>query len=160
MSVRTPMTEKGHKALQAELHRLKTVERIRVSKAIGVARDHGDISENAEYDAAKQEQGLIEARIRDLEAKLSSAQVVDISKLSGDKVVFGATVQLLDLEKDENKTVTIVGVDEINPTEGLISFESPLARALIGKLEGDVVSVKLPSGVKEYEISSVSFVEI
>lgn len=160
MSIRTPMTEKSHKALQAELHRLKTVERIRVSKAIGVARDHGDISENAEYDAAKQEQGMMEARIRDIEAKLSTAQVVDISKLSGDKVVFGATVQLTDLGTDEHKTVSIVGVDEINPSQGLISFESPLARALIGKIEGDVVSVKLPSGVKEYEISSVSFVEV
>ncbi len=154
------MTSKGYKTLQAELHRLKTVERRRVSNAIAVARDHGDLSENAEYDAAKHEQGLIEAKIRDIETKIATAQVVEISSLSGSKVIFGATVEICDMDSDEEKRITIVGLDEANPTAGLISYQSPLARALIGKNVDDVVRVKLPGGEKEYEIRSVAFLEL
>lgn len=147
----------GHKTLQDELSRLKTTERRRVAKAIEEARAHGDLSENAEYDAAKNEQGLLEARIRMIESKLSTAQVVDVSKLGGDKVVFGATVDLLDCDSGDERTITIVGEDEANIEQGLINFVSPLARALIGKRVDDVAQVKLPAGQKEYEIRGVRF---
>ena len=154
---RSPMTRLGHKALQEELQRLKGVERPRVVKAIEEARAHGDLSENAEYHAAKEEQGLLEARIRIIEQRLSVAQVIDVSKLSGDKVVFGATVVISDLDSDEEKTLSIVGEDEADAEKGLISYKSPLARALIGKNLDDVVKVKLPQGEKEYEIREVHF---
>lgn len=159
MSDRTPMTVKGHKALQEELHRLKTVERKKAVKAIEEARAHGDLSENAEYDAAKEHQGLLEARIRDLESKLATAQVVDVTKLRGDKVVFGATVRLIDLESDEERTITIVGDDEADADRGLISYQSPLARSVIGRRCDDCVKVRLPAGVREYEIAEVRFEE-
>lgn len=159
MSERTPMTLKGHKVLSEELQRLKYVERPKASKAIEVAREHGDLSENAEYDAAKQAQGLLEAKIRDLESKLGTAQVVDVSTLSGDRVVFGATVKICCLDDDERREIYIVGEDEANAALGFLSYKSPLARALIGKQEGDVVQVKLPSGEKDYEILAVSFAE-
>jgi transcription elongation factor GreA len=157
MVIRHPMTEQGHKVLREELHRLKTIERKRVVKAIEEARAHGDLSENAEYDAAKNEQGLLEGRIRDLEAKLSAAQVIDTSTLSGTKVVFGATVEISDVDSGDARVVRIVGEDEADATAGLISYQSPLARALIGKSVDDVVQVKLPVGVKDYEILGVRF---
>ncbi|MBL7662851.1 transcription elongation factor GreA [bacterium] len=158
MSDKTPMTSRSHKFLQEELQRLKSVERPKASQAIAEARAHGDLSENAEYDAAKEHQGMLEARIRQLESRLGTAMVVEISKLSGTTVVFGATVELLDLESDAKRKVTIVGEDEANADKGLISYLSPLARALIGKRKDDVVAVNLPSGVREYEVSSVCFV--
>lgn len=154
---RHPMTVAGHQALQAELKRLKTVERPRLSKMIEIAREHGDLSENAEYHAAKEEQGLCEARLRDIEGKLAAAQVIDVSKLSGSKVVFGATVSIQDANTDEKKRFTIVGEDEADAAKGKISYQSPLARALIGKEVDDFVTVKLPGGVKEYEVLSVEF---
>ena len=157
---RTPMTVRSHKKLQEEVFRLKTYERPKASKAIEVARAHGDISENAAYDAAKDAQGLLEARIRDLESKLSTAQVVDVSQLKGERVVFGATVELSDVTSGESRTVSIVGDDEANAERGLISYQSPLARALIGKRLDDLATVRLPSGEKEYEITDVRFVEI
>ena len=157
MITRSPMTVAGHRKLQEELQNLKTVERIKLSKLIEEARAHGDLSENAEYHAAKEAQGLMEAKIRDLESRLSTAQVVDVSTLSGTKVVFGATVELTDIDSDEEKTITIVGEDETNPEAGCISYKSPLARALIGKQLDDCVTVKLPGGTKEYEIRAVRF---
>ena len=160
MAEKSPMTVKGHQRLQEEVRRLKTVDRIQASKAIEIARAHGDLSENAEYDAAKNAQGLLEARIRDLESKLSMAQVVDISALSGSKVVFGATVQIIDLTTDESRRISIVGEEESAVEHGLISFKSPLARALIGKQAGDIAQVRLPAGEKEYEIVDVQFIEI
>lgn len=160
MSERTPMTSRSHKLLQEELYRLKTFERKKASDAIGEARAHGDLSENAEYDAAKEAQGHLEARIRVLESRLSTAQVVDVSKLSGERVVFGATVELIDCDTGEQRTVSIVGEDEANAERGLVSYLSPLARALIGKNADDVATVRLPSGQKEYEIRAVRFVEI
>ena len=160
MAEKSPMTVKGHQRLQEEVRRLKTVDRIQASKAIEIARAHGDLSENAEYDAAKNAQGLLEARIRDLESKLSMAQVVDISALSGSKVVFGATVQIIDLTTDESRRISIVGEEESAVEHGLISFKSPLARALIGKQAGDIAQVRLPAGEEEYEIVDVQFIEI
>ena len=160
MVERTPMTTGSHKVLQEELHRLKTVERPKASKAIEVARAHGDLSENAEYDAAKEAQGMLEARIRDLESKLSTAQVVDVSKLSGSKVVFGATVLLSDVDSGDERSITIVGEDEADADRGLVSYNSPLARAVIGKSVDDIAKVRLPSGMKEYEILDVRFEEI
>ncbi len=154
---KTPMTVGGHRVLQAELHRLKSEERIKCVRAIEEARAHGDLSENAEYDAAKNAQGLLEARIRDLEQKLSTAQVIDVSTLSGSKVLFGATVRLSDVDSGDERTVTIVGEDEANAEQGLVSFSSPLARALIGKRVDDIAKVTLPSGEKEYEILEVQW---
>lgn len=154
---KVPITSVGYERWRSELQRLKGEERRKVVKAIEEARSHGDLSENAEYDAAKQAQGLLEARIADIENKLANAQVIDVAKLSGEKVLFGATVLLLDIDNDKEREVSIVGEDEADVTRGLISFSSPLARALIGKSAGDVAEVKLPSGVKDYEITSVKF---
>ena len=155
--IKTPMTTEGHRNLQQELGRLKGEERGKAVRAIEEARAHGDLSENAEYDAAKNAQGLLEGRIRDIEAKLSTAQVVDISSLSGSKVVFGATVKVIDIELSEEKLFTIVGEEETDVEIGFISYSSPIARTLIGKLEGDFVEVRLPQGKREYEIVEVSF---
>jgi transcription elongation factor GreA len=157
MITRSPMTVAGHKRLQEELQNLKNVERFKLAKQIEEARAHGDLSENAEYHAAKEAQGLMEAKIRDLESRMATAQVVDVSALSGTKVVFGATVDLSDVDTGEEKTVTIVGEDEADPDNGLISYKSPIARALIGKELDDLATVKLPSGKKEYEIRDVRF---
>ncbi len=154
---RHPITEKGYKELQEELKRLKSEERPRLSKAIEIARAHGDLSENAEYDAAKEAQGMCEARIRDMEARISAAQVVDISKLSGNRVVFGATVDISDVDTGEEKTIVIVGETESNVEKGFISYSSPLAKGLIGKEIDDLALVKLPSGKKEFEILDVRF---
>ena len=156
---KSPMTLRSHRASTEELHRLKTVERKKAADALAEARAHGDLSENAEYEAAKDAQGLLEAKVRLLESRLATAQVIDVSKLSGDKVLFGATVTFEDVESGESKTVMIVGEDEADADAGLISYVSPLARALIGKSVDDLVQVKLPGGVKEYEIREVTFKE-
>lgn len=156
-SDRAPMTVEGHRALQEELFRLKGEERIKIARALEEARAHGDLSENAEYDAAKNAQGLLEARIREVEGKLSMAQVIDISTLGGDKVLFGATVRIVDLDSGEERTITIVGEEESNADRGLISYSSPLARSLIGKRVDDVAKVRLPAGEREYEVAEVRF---
>lgn len=160
MSDKNPMTVEGHRRLQAELHRLKTEERPKCVKAIEEARAHGDLSENAEYDAAKNAQGLLEARIRDIDSKLSTAQVIDISVLQGDRVVFGATVSLSDVDSGDERKVAIVGEEETNIERGHISYSSPLARSLIGKKVGDTARVRLPAGEKEYEILEVQFTKL
>lgn len=159
MAERVPMTARSNRLLQEELHRLKTYDRHKASDAIAEARAHGDLSENAEYDAAKEAQGMLEARIRLIESRLSTAQVVEVSKLSGTKVIFGATVEIEDLDSGEGRTIMIVGEDEADAARGLISYISPLARALIGKNVGDIAQVKLPSGQKEYEVREVRFEE-
>jgi len=154
-----PLTRRGADKLKEELHRLKSVERHAVIQAIAEARAQGDLSENAEYDAAKDKQGFIEGRILELEAKLAAAQVIDPSTLDPDgRVVFGATVDLEDQESGSAVTYQIVGDDEADLKLGLISISSPIARALIGKSEGDVADVQAPGGVKSYEIVGVRYV--
>ena len=156
MNDRVPMTPGGAQKLRDELARLKE-ERPKISREIGVAREHGDLSENAEYHAAKERQGLVEARIKDIEDKLSRAEVIDPAKLRGDRVRFGAKVTLTNLDTDEEATYTIVGADEADINQGLISVSAPLARALIGKTLGDEVVVNLPAGKRRYEIGGVEF---
>jgi transcription elongation factor GreA len=156
MTEKVPMTPGGAQKLREELTRLKE-ERPKISREIGIAREHGDLSENAEYHAAKERQGLVEARIKDIEDKLARAEVIDPTKLSGDRVRFGATVGLLNLDTDEEATYQIVGADEADIDNGLISISAPLARALISKTIGDEVEVKLPAGTRRYEISSIEF---
>ncbi|WP_330924128.1 transcription elongation factor GreA [Candidatus Sororendozoicomonas aggregata] len=154
---RYPMTVAGEKALREELKQLKGVERPRISAAIAEARELGDLKENAEYHAAREQQGLVEARINDIEAKLADAQVIDITAIEKTgKVIFGVTVELLNLDTDEKVTYTIVGDDEASIKASKISVNSPIARAMIGKEEGDVVLVNTPSGQVEYEIDLVS----
>ena len=152
-----PITAQGKIALEAELKRLLTEERPSVIRAIEEARAQGDISENAEYDAAKERQGMIEGRIADLQNKLATAEVVVPSEIKSDRVVFGATVTVLDLEEDTKTTYQIVGVDEADVKSGRISIMSPLARALIGRKPSDVITVKSPKGEKEYEVLSFLF---
>ena len=152
-----PMTVAGHKALDEELKRLKSVERPAVIQAISEAREHGDLSENAEYHAAKERQGWIEGRVQELEDKLARAQVIDIAKMSGDAVKFGATVTVLDEDTEEEATYQIVGDDESDVKAGKISISSPIARAMINKEVGDVVEVNAPGGLKSYEIMSVEW---
>ena len=153
---RVPMTVQGEQALREELERLKKVDRPRITQAIAEAREHGDLKENAEYHAAKEEQGFIEGRIQEIEGKLSNAQVIDVTKIAPTgKVIFGTTVKLIDLEKDESRTYKIVGDDEADLKQNKVSVSSPIARALIGKEEGDVVVVQAPSGAIEYEIEEV-----
>ena len=153
-----PLTVRGAQLLKDELHRLKHIERPAVITAIAEARAQGDLSENAEYDAAKEKQGFIEGRIAEVEAKLAVAQVIDPATLdAGDRVVFGATVDLEDLESGENVTYQIVGDDEADIKEGKISVSSPIARALIGKSTGDTAEVKAPGGVRGYEILDVQY---
>jgi transcription elongation factor GreA len=154
-----PMTTKGHQRLLEELRRLKTVERPKNVREIEEARGHGDLSENAEFHAAKERQSLLDVQIRDIEDKLARAQVIDISKLSGDKVVFGATVSLADSDAGDKVVYQIVGDHEAEPKNGKISISSPVARALIGKTEGDEVQVRTPTGVRNFEILSVEFIE-
>lgn len=154
--MKTPMTVEGAEALRQELQKLKQEDRPRVVKAIAEAREHGDLKENAEYHAAKEEQGFIEGRIQEIEGKLSNAQVIDVTKLAPTgKVIFGTTVSLLDLEKDARRVYKIVGDDEADLKQNKVSVSSPIARALIGKEEGDVVVVQAPSGPVEYEIEEV-----
>lgn len=153
------MTVQGEKALREELNQLKGVDRPRVIADIAEAREHGDLKENAEYHAAREQQGFIEGRIQEIESRLSNAQVIDVTKVphSG-KVIFGTTVRLLNLDTDEEVAYRIVGEDEASIKDGKISVNSPIARALVGKSEGDVVNVRTPGGDVEYEIDSVEHV--
>lgn len=153
-----PMTLKGAEAIKAELDQLKSVERPTVIKAIAEAREHGDLKENAEYHAAREQQGFIEGRIQDIEGKLSHAQIIDPSTVAaGERIVFGATVELLDVDNDQEVTYQIVGIDEADVKLNKISVTSPIARALIGKELDDVAEVQAPGGVREYEIIGVSY---
>jgi transcription elongation factor GreA len=156
---RWPITARGAEQLRAELKRLKTEDRQRVVQAIAEAREHGDLKENAEYHAAKEEQGFIEGRIKELEAKLSNADIIDVTKLAvSGRVVFGATVDLIDEDGDREVTYQIVGEDEADIGSGLISVSSPIARALIGREAGDVVEFDAPGGRKSFEIVEVRYV--
>ena len=153
-----PMTIRGHELLKAELKQLKSSDRPRVIKSIAVAREHGDLKENAEYHAAKDQQGFIEARIKDIEGKLSNTQVIDVTSIDAKgKIVFGSTVELLDMQTNTEIVYMIVGEDEADIKTGLISFSSPIARALIGKNEGDEVSFSAPGGEKFYEVIEVRY---
>jgi transcription elongation factor GreA len=154
---RIPITPEGYKRLKEELERLLKVERPRVMQAIAEARAHGDLSENAEYHAAKERQAFIEARIREIQDRIARAQVIDPSRLSLDSVAFGARVKVSDTETSEEKVFHIVGPDEIDVKAGRISINSPVARSLIGKSVGDIVTVKAPSGTIEYEILEINF---
>jgi transcription elongation factor GreA len=154
-----PLTKRGAEQLKAELQRLKTKDRPAVINAIAEARSHGDLSENAEYDAAKEKQGFIEGRIKEIEGKLAAAQIIDTATVdAGGKVVFGTTVDLEDEDSGETVTYQIVGEDEADLKHGLINIGSPIARALIGKEKGDTVEVKAPGGVRHYEIIAVRYV--
>jgi transcription elongation factor GreA len=155
---RIPMTASGHQALEDEVRHLKTVERHAIIKQIAEARAHGDLSENAEYHAAKERQSFIEGRVMDLEDKLSRAEIIDVSKLSGKTVTFGATVTLADEESDTKVKYQIVGDLEADLKKGRVSISSPIARALIGKSAGDTVEVRAPGGARSYEVLSVQFV--
>ncbi len=155
---KVPMTATGYTRLQEELKHLKAVERPAVIKAIAEAREHGDLSENAEYHAARERQSFIEGRVAELEDKISRAAVIDVATLKGDTVKFGATVTLADEDTDEESTYQIVGQDESDVKEGRLSITAPLARSLIGKAVGDVVEVTTPSGSKSYEIVAIQFV--
>lgn len=155
---RVPMTVAGEKALREELEHLKKVERPRITKAIAEAREHGDLKENAEYHAAREQQSFSEGRIQDIESKLSQAQVIDITKMpEGDKVIFASTVTLLNVDTDEEVVYQIVGDDEADVKAGKISVNSPIARGLIGKEVGDVASIQTPAGVTEFEIDQVEY---
>lgn len=154
---KVPMTVGGHAALEKELKHLKSVERPEIINAISVARDHGDLSENAEYHAAKEKQGFIEGRVQELESKLSLAQVIDVTKMSGDTVKFGATVTIVNEDTDEESTYQIVGEDEANIRNGKISITAPMARAMISKEVGDVFEVVAPGGAKGYEILDIKY---
>jgi transcription elongation factor GreA len=155
---KVPMTVRGANLLRDELKKLKSEDRPSVIKAIAEARAHGDLKENAEYHAAKDQQGFIEARIKDIEAKLSNTEVIDVTTVDAKgKVVFGSTVKLLDLQADSEIVYTIVGEDEADIKTGLISYTSPIARAIIGKNEGDEVSFSAPGGEKSYEVIEVRY---
>lgn len=154
-----PMTKEGADALQAELNKLKKEDRPRITKAIADAREHGDLKENAEYHAAREEQGLVEARVSQIEGALSHAQIIDVTKLNpGGKIVFGATVVVVNLDTDEELTYKIVGNEEADVKQNKISVNSPIARALIGKEEGDEAIVQAPSGNIDYEIVEVQYI--
>lgn len=153
---RVPMTAKGAKALREELEKLKKEDRPRISAAIAEAREHGDLKENAEYHAAREQQGFCEGRINDIEGKLSNAQIIDITEIENTgKVIFGTTVTILDVDTDEEKVYQIVGDDEANIKLGKLSVNSPIARGLIGREEGDVVQIDTPGGTREYEVDKV-----
>ena len=156
----TPITRKGYEALKAELDRLRKVERPKVIEAIAEARGHGDLSENAEYDAAKERQGFIESRISELESKLADARIIETANRTSETVVFGATVTLLDLSINEKRQYTLVGPDEGDIKNGRISVQSPVGKALIGKRIGDQVEVTTPAKVVEYEVLAIAFEEL
>ena len=157
--IKVPLTVLGAEQLKTELQRLKSIERPSVIAAIAEARSHGDLSENAEYDAAKERQGFVEGRIAEIESKLSNAQIIDPTTLDADgRIVFGATVKLLDMESDDEVCYQIVGDDEADLKQGLISISSPIARALIGKFAGDVADVQAPGGIKQYEVMDVRYI--
>ncbi len=160
MSEKFPMTPAGNTAMKAQLKRLKDVERPRNSRAIEIARGHGDLKENADYSAAKEEQGMIEAKIRELEAKLALSEIIDPTKLSGDKVRFGATVTFAEAESGDVLTYVIVGEHEANIKRGRIAIGAPLARAMIGKDVGDTFMMTTPKGKREYEVTKVEWVEV
>lgn len=155
----TPITKKGYEALQAELARLRKVERPKVIEAIAEARAHGDLSENAEYDAAKERQGFIEARISELERKLADARIIEIAGRMSETIVFGATVVIVEQESQQKKQYMLVGQDEADLKDGKISIQSPVGRALIGKRIGDFVEVKTPARLVEYEVLEIRFEE-
>lgn len=155
---KVPLTARGAEKLREELNHLKYQERPRIIDAIAEAREHGDLKENAEYHAAREQQSFVEGRIKDIEGKLSNAQVIDVTSMPNNgRVIFGATVDLLDLDSDEEVTYRIVGEDEADIKQGLISVQSPFARALIGKDEGDVAAVEAPGGTRELEIVAVRY---
>ena len=155
---KVPMTVRGHELLQEELKRLKSADRPRVITAIAEARAHGDLKENAEYHAAKDEQGFIEARIKELEGKLSNLQVIDVTSIDAKgRIVFGSTVELVDEETGKETVYKIVGEDEADIKTGMVSFTSPIARALIGKNEGDVINFSAPGGDKQFEVIEVRY---
>jgi len=156
---KVPMTIRGAEMLREELKKLKSDDRPKVIQAIAEARAHGDLKENAEYHAAKDQQGFIEGRIKEIEAKLSNTQIIDVTAIDAKgRVVFGSTVDLLDVQSDEQSTYKIVGEDEADINAGLISFSSPIARAMIGKNEGDEVSFSAPGGEKQFEVIKVRYV--
>ncbi|MCY3815369.1 MAG: transcription elongation factor GreA [Gammaproteobacteria bacterium] len=153
-----PMTPAGEQALREELKRLRNEDRPRLARAIGEAREHGDLRENAEYHAAKEQQGLVEARIRDIEGRLAHARVIDLDRIPHDgRIVFGVTVELLSLDGGKQVRYQIVGEDEARVRDDAISFVSPMARSLIGRYEGDEITLDTPGGVRRYEILSVSY---
>ena len=159
----TPMTPRGEQLLRKELERLKTVERPRIVAAIAEARSHGDVSENAEYDAAKEEQGLCEARIKDIESKLASANIIDVTKLkphgnAPKKVVFGCTVTVVNADTDEEVTYKIVGEDEADISRNYISYKTPIAKGFLGKQEDDEVTINIPKGQVTYDIISIEYI--
>lgn len=154
-----PMTAEGAEMLKEELHELKTVKRPKIVNAIAEAREHGDLKENAEYHAAREEQSFCEGRIQDIEGKLSNAQIIDVKKMTNNgKVIFGATVTVMNLDSEEETTYRIVGDDEADIKNNLISVNSPIARGLIGKNLDDVVTIQTPSGAKEFEIIEVEYI--
>ena len=156
---KVPLTARGAEKLRSELEQLKRVERPKIIEAIAEARAHGDLKENAEYHAARERQSFVEGRIKDIEGKLSHAHIIDVTMVAANgKVVFGATVDVLELDKDEEHTFQIVGDDEADSKLGMISISSPIARALIGKAEGDVAAVQAPGGLREFEILEVRYV--
>jgi transcription elongation factor GreA len=156
---KVPLTARGAEKLRAELEQLKRVERPRIIEAIAEARAHGDLKENAEYHAARERQSFVEGRIKDIDGKLSNAQIIDVTVVATHgKVVFGATVDVLELDKDVEHSFQIVGEDEADSKLGMISISSPIARALIGKAEGDVASVQAPGGLREFEILAVRYI--
>ncbi len=159
MTGKVPITARGAEMLRKELQHLKSVERPKVIQAIAEAREHGDLKENAEYHAAREQQSFIEGRIGEINGKLGNAQIIDVTTLNpGGKVVFGATVDLIDEETGKEVTYQIVGEDEADISKGMVSITSPIARALIGKEEGDIAEVQAPGGIKEYEILAVRYV--
>ena len=153
----TPITKKGYEALNAELGRLKKVERAKVIEAIAEARSHGDLSENAEYDAAKERQGFVESRINELESKLADARIIETAGRTSNTVVFGATVLLIELDAKQKKQYMLVGQDEADLKDGKISIQSPVGKALIGKRVGDQVAVTTPAKIVEYEVIEIRF---
>ena len=158
MSQTVPMTPEGHQRLQEELKHLIRVERPKVIQDIAEARSHGDLSENAEYDAAKERQGFVEGRIAEINGKMACAQVIDVKEIDSDKIVFGATVKLFDVESENEVTYRIVGQDEADIKQGLISINSPVAKALIGHRVDDEVHIKVPSGTRVYEIIDIQYI--
>ncbi|MBF0622983.1 MAG: transcription elongation factor GreA [Magnetococcales bacterium] len=157
MTQKVPMTLAGAEQLREELKMRKTTERHTIVEAIATARDHGDLSENAEYEAAKDQQAFNEGRIQEIESKLANAEIIDTARLKSIRIVFGAKVLLVDVETDEEVTYTIVGEDEADLDEGKISISSPMARAMIGKEEGDEITVRAPGGVRQFEVLGLSF---
>jgi transcription elongation factor GreA len=156
---KVPLTARGAEKLRSELEQLKRIERPKIIEAIAEARAHGDLKENAEYHAARERQSFVEGRIKDIEGKLSHAHIIDVTKVATNgKVIFGATVDVLELDKDEEHRFQIVGDDEADSKLGLISISSPIARALIGKAQGDVASVQAPGGLREFEIVEVRYI--